>query len=143
MRTHLSLGKDTFVPGGPSFSAAVSLRAGQSVKVPISVKRKWYGFAQFNGPIRLTTHGVPKGVTVTSGGIPAGKTEGELVITASPDAPREPFEIGVVGEGKRKDGATIRRIAERRMFIAEPYFSNLPWNWRVRKLLCILTGGKK
>ena len=125
------------------FSAAVSLIAGQTVTVPISAQRKTNGYAQFDGPIRLSAVNVPKGVTVASDGIAEGKTEGELIITASSAAPEEPFEIGVVGEATRKDGTPIRRIAERRLFIAEPYFSNLPWNWRVRKLLCVVTSEKK
>jgi hypothetical protein len=76
-------------------------------------------------------------VTITPTVIAAGQVAGELICIASADAPASPFEIVIVGEGTRPDGSVIRRIAERKLYIADPQMISLAWNWRVTKLACV------
>ena len=117
---------------------------GREVKLPVTVRRSkkdapyYAGPAQgYDGPIRLEALHVPKGISVQAMEIPAGATAGELIFMASADALRQPFEIVIVGEGKRDDGALLRRIAERRLYLAEPASTHLAPNWRSRKVLCV------
>jgi hypothetical protein len=42
----------------------------------------------------------------------------------------------VVGEATRADGQIVRRVAERRLYLADPQMFALPWNWRVQKVTC-------
>lgn len=125
-------------------SDTLSLPPGQEVKLRLSVRRSakeddshYAGPIQgYTGPIKVRAENVPEGVTVKPLEIPAGKTEGELIVVASEKAPREPFEIVVIGEGARPDGSVIRRQAERRLYLSDPQVPNLPWNWRVTKVTC-------
>jgi hypothetical protein len=93
----------------------------------------------YGGPITLKALDVPRGVTIKPGEIPAGKTTAELTCVATAEAPKTPFEIVIVGEATRDDGSPIRRLAERRLYLADPQMINLPWNWRVTKLTCVTT----
>jgi hypothetical protein len=113
--------------------------------LPLTVRRNTKQAPHYNGPIRdydgpvkLEVVGLPRGVTVKPAVIGAGDTSGELVFTAGAEAPRQPFEIAIIGEGKRDDGTVLRRIAERRLYLAEPASAHLPWNWRSRKVVCVV-----
>ena len=92
----------------------------------------------YDGPIRVSVVDLPKGIAVKPSVIAAGEREGELIFTADEDAPREPFELVVVGDAIRDDGAMIRRVAERRIYISDAQMTHLPWNVRVRKLVCVV-----
>ncbi len=127
-------------------SDTLALTPGQEAKLRLSVRRTKEDEPHYNGPmrdyagpIRVTAVNVPKGVSVKPLVIPAGNTEAELLVIASAEAPKEPFEIIVVGEGTRPDGTTFRRIAERRLHLSDPQMTNLPWNWRVQKVTCVTT----
>ena len=56
----------------------LTLAPGQTVRVGLQVDRKGN-----KGPIQIEVVGVPEGITAASGGIPAGKSEGELEVAAS------------------------------------------------------------
>jgi hypothetical protein len=51
----------------------------------------------FAGPVRVEVQGLPQGVTVSPLTIPPPMTQGLLVLTAAPDAPREAVNVQVVG----------------------------------------------
>jgi hypothetical protein len=51
----------------------------------------------FAGPVRVEVQGLPKGVTVNPLTIPATMTQGLLVLTAAPDAPRDAVNVQIVG----------------------------------------------
>jgi hypothetical protein len=93
----------------------------------------------YQGPITLKAIGLPKGVTHRPATIPAGKVAGEMVFLVAPDAPKQPFEITILGEATRANGSVIRRVAERKLFLSDPQTINLHWNWRVQKLTCVTT----
>lgn len=125
-------------------SDTLNLPIGQSTKLRVSVRRSatendpfYKGPVQgYQGPIRLRAVDVPRGVTVEPAVIPAGSLEGELTVVAGAGAPTQPFEIVVLGEGTRDDGTLVRRVAERRLYLADPQMFALPWNWRVQKVTC-------
>lgn len=127
-------------------SDRLSLPPGQEAKLVLSVRRNnkqddphYAGPLEgFTGPIRVQALNLPPGVAVKPLVIAGDKTEGELIFTASDEAPRQPFEIVVVGEGERPDGSVIRRIAERRLYLSDAAITNLPWNWRVTKVACLV-----
>lgn len=129
---------------------ALSLRPGQEAKLRLAVTRvaqeddpHYMGPLQgYTGPITIKAENVPPGVTVKPLVIPAGQKTGELVVLASESAPRQPFELVVIGEGTRADGSVIRRIAERRLYLSAPALTNLPWNLRVRKVTCVIATPK-
>lgn len=128
-------------------SDTLSLPIGVPTKLHITARRNpqendvfYKGPRQgLQGPIRLRAENAPPGVTVEPAEIPAGKTDGELIVMATADAPRHPFELVIVGEGAREDGSVVRRIAERRLYLADPQMFALPWNWRVQKVTCVVT----
>ncbi len=37
------------------------------------------------------------------------------------------------------DGTTIRRIAQRRLYLSDAVMTHLTWNLRVRKIVCVTT----
>jgi hypothetical protein len=125
----------------------LNLPVGQETKLRLTVRRSakendqhYNGPIQgYTGPIAIKAENVPPGVTVKPLLIPAGQTQGELVVVAGESAPARPFELVIVGEGKRPDGSTIRRIAERRLFLSDPAVTNMPWNARVNRLTCVTT----
>ena len=51
----------------------------------------------FDGPVRVGVKGLPKGVTVSPLTVPPSMTQGLLVLTAAPDAPRDAANVEVVG----------------------------------------------
>jgi hypothetical protein len=128
-------------------SDTLSLPPGQPTKLRLSVRRTakqddpyYNGPVQgYSGPIHIKAANLPTGVTVEPLVIEPGQTEAELTVTASPGAPRQPFEIAVYGEGTRPDGSVIRRVAERRLYLSDPQSPHLPWNWRVTKVTCATT----
>jgi hypothetical protein len=125
-------------------SDTLNLPAGGEARLLVSVRRSakqidphYRGPQQgFDGPIRLRAVGLPLGVTARPATIPAGEIAGELIVTADAAAIRRPFEFTVVGEATRHDGQVIRRVAERRLYLADPQMFNLPWNWRSQKVAC-------
>jgi hypothetical protein len=149
---YLALGVEGFRPLNTrerlmDHADTLSLPIGKPVTLPITARRSkkqaphFSGPVQgYDGPIRLTAHGVPKGVVVTESMIPAHADRGELTVTAGPDAPPEPFEIVILGEGRREDGTLLVRQAERRHYLCEPASVHLPYNWRTRKVLCVTVG---
>ena len=126
-------------------SDTLNMPIGREIKYPVSVRRKakqeptYTGPVQdYQGPIRLRALQVPRGVTIKPTEIAVGQTTAELSCLATADAPREPFEVVVIGEATREDGTVIRRIAERKLYISDASMTLLTWNWRVRKLVCAI-----
>src|SRR5205823_3544344 len=62
----------------------------------VHVERK-HGFA---GPVKVEVEGLPKGVTASPLTVPASMTQGVVVLSAAPDAPRDTVNVRVVGTGK-------------------------------------------
>lgn len=141
----------TLEPGGPDFELhlgavhprdgnaqndVVHLPVGAAVAVPVRVLRRGY-----DGPIKIRPIDPPPGVTV-SGVVSEGKAAGEITFTASAQA-APLFEIALVGESEI-DGKLVSRKVVHPLHLAEPYFTNLPWNWRLTRVLCCkLPGGAK
>jgi hypothetical protein len=72
------------------------------------------GFAE---PVQVEVKGLPKGVTVSPLTIPTTMTQGLLVLTAAPDAPRDAVNVQVIGtavpSSNRTSGlAAVRRTAQ-------------------------------
>jgi hypothetical protein len=128
-------------------SDTLNLTPGQESKLRLSVRRTkkeddpYYNgpVEGYTGPIHVKAENLPAGVTVKPSEIAPGQTEAELVFVAGDAAPREPFEIAIVGEGTRPDGTVIRQVAERRLYLSDPQCPHLPWNWRVTKVTCVTT----
>ena len=125
-------------------SDTLNLPLGGPAKLRLSVRRTKEDDPHYNGPYRgytgpIEVHvlNLPAGVTAEPLVIPAEATQAELVLTAADNAPRQPFELVVVGDAKRADGTSIRRGAERRLYLSDPALPNMPWNWRVQKLTCV------
>lgn len=123
----------------------LNLRPGVPTKLPVSVARAKedapYNFgpmAGFQGPITVRAIDAPPGITVEPVVIAAEKTSGALNATAAASAPRGPFELTIVGEASRDDGSKIRHIAERRLFLCEPAFGNMKWNYVSRKIVGVV-----
>jgi hypothetical protein len=138
--------------GGPDFEAifgayvqdlpyppndCLNLQIGQAVRHPVRVERRGY-----EGAIRLIAVDPPLGLSFEATEIAAGQTTGEIIVTATPDAPEPLFEIGFVGEGSA-DGQTVRRKLWRPIHLAEPGMPNLNWNWRLNRLVCCKTSAAK
>jgi hypothetical protein len=123
----------------------LNLPVGEEVKLRISARRDakqndphYRGPLQgYQGPIHLSAEQTPPGVTITPAVIAEGQVTAELTCVASGDAPPGRFEIVIVGEGTRPDGSVIRRIAERKLYTADPQMIHLAPNWRVTKLACV------
>ncbi|MDB5338364.1 MAG: hypothetical protein JWN70_3983, partial [Planctomycetaceae bacterium] len=126
-------------------SDTLNLEPGKEAKLRLSVRRTtkedeyhYNGPLQgYTGPISVKALNLPVGVTAQPLAIPAGATEAELIVVATAEAPREPFEIVVIGEATRPNGTVIRQIAERRLYLSDPALTNMPWNWRVQKVTCV------
>jgi hypothetical protein len=69
----------------------------------------------FAGPVRVAVQGLPRGVSVNPLTIPAGMTQGLLVLSAAADAPRDGVNVQVSGTATVPTGAgapeTLTRIA--------------------------------
>src|SRR5262249_2537684 len=61
----------------------------------------------FAGPVRVEVKGLPKGVTVNPLTIPAAMTQGLLVLTASPEAPRDAANVEIIGQ------ATVKLLGDK------------------------------
>jgi hypothetical protein len=72
----------------------------------------WYVHVErqngFTGPVRVEVKGFPKGVTVNPLTIPSTMTQGLLVVTASPDAPRDAVNVQVIGTAAGPEGTLVR-----------------------------------
>jgi hypothetical protein len=70
----------------------------------------WYAHVTrtdgFAGPVQVEVKGLPKGVTVTPLTVPPAMTQGLLVLTAAPDAPRDAVDVQVIGSAaiRQTDG---------------------------------------
>lgn len=142
----------TIEPGGPDFELftgterprtgwpendAVNLPVGQPVKLAVRVVRRGY-----QGAIQLKAIDAPPGVTIPPVLIPEGAASAEITLTATAQAPASLFEIGLVGEAQ-VDGKTITRKVVRHIHIAEPSLTNMPWNWRLTRLVGAKVGGTR
>ncbi len=116
-------------------SDTLTLHAGQPTKLKISVERKLPGTPEFSGPIRLRAIGLPEGIIIPSVTVGAGDSEAEMICTADDSAPAEPFEFVIVGEGRRGDEKMIRRVARRRLYLADAQMPHLAQNWQTQKVL--------
>src|SRR5439155_14630065 len=97
-------------------AAQLNIPAGGTTLLNVSADRRG-----FDGPIRLTMPGVPKGVRVEGGVIPreyldASNTRtvnrrGVLLVTAEQDVKLDTRELQVWGEGTLSDGTVLRRRA--------------------------------
>ncbi|MCE9603883.1 MAG: PPC domain-containing protein [Planctomycetia bacterium] len=146
----LSLGKENFRSENDKSrlydrADTLNLRLGKTETLPISVARGpeqapyHFGPLQgFTGPITVRCLNAPPGITIESITIAAGKTEGALTVLAADNAPRTPFELTIIGEALRDDGTKIFRVAERRLFLCEPAFGNMKWNYVSRQLTCLV-----
>jgi Bacterial pre-peptidase C-terminal domain len=70
----------------------------------------------FTGPVRVEVTGLPRGVTVNSLTIPAAMTQGLLVLTAGPQAPRDAANVEIVGKASiklpgGKEEALVRSVS--------------------------------
>lgn len=89
-------------------TADLNLPRGGSASVPFSVVRRG-----FTGPLRVNVHGVPAGISVQGGSVPASATAGVLTLTASPDAALEGLtSLTLEGVGKEESGGELRRKAD-------------------------------
>lgn len=135
----------TVEPGGPDFELMLGadfprdgnaqndvlhLPVGAAVALPVRVLRRGY-----EGEIKLTVLDPPTGVSVKAGVIPAGKNIGEITVMASPQATDALFKLSLSGEA-HSEGQTLKRNALRPLHLGEPYYTNLPWNWRLTRVVC-------
>lgn len=67
-----------------ALSKPISLRGGATMALEVVVVRR----DGFNGEIELAMKGLPEGVTAQGLKIPVGQSQGMMLITAKPDAPR-------------------------------------------------------
>lgn len=95
-------------------TAEVNAPRGGSVALVIPVIRR-----DFPGPIQLSVPGLPPGVTVQGGHVPAGATVGALTLTTAAEAPAlpEPLALSVVGVAAI-DGREVRREAVQKIPIS-------------------------
>lgn len=61
-----------------------NLPAGSTASVPVAIER----LSGFEGPVQIAAAGLPRGITLTGGTIPAGQPTAELTLTAPANAPR-------------------------------------------------------
>ncbi|GIW94021.1 MAG: hypothetical protein KatS3mg110_2062 [Pirellulaceae bacterium] len=73
---------------------AVTLKPGEQKTVRIPIDRRSH-----RGAIRLHVQNLPEGVTAQPVEVPAGAAQGELVLSASPQAEEQVKSVVVVGEG--------------------------------------------
>lgn len=134
----------TIEPGGPDFELftgakrpltgwpendAVNLPVGKTIKIPVRVARQGY-----QGSIQLKALELPVGISASAGVIPEGKTDGEIMLTATAQAPASLFEIALAGDAM-VDGKTITRNVIRYIHVAEPSATNMRWDWRLTRLV--------
>ncbi len=93
-----------------ALSKPLALRCGATVAIEVVVLRR----DGFQGEIRLTTEGLPDGVTAHALPIPSGKSRGILLLTAHQDAPPALAELQINGESLGSDGPIKRKFRWRR-----------------------------
>ena len=90
----------------------IPLGPGESIARVITVERR----NGFDGEVKLSVRGLPKGVQALESSVPAGWKQANLVLTAAADAPMEVRDVQVVGTAmiKSPDGRphAIERIAK-------------------------------
>ena len=106
------------------------LPAGVPVALTVQVLRRG-----FEGDIRVDAVDAPKGVSVKPALIKAGEKAGTLLVTAVEPTVNPVFELTLIGTGENGK-ANIRRIVHRPLYLGEPASNNLPWNWRLDRVLC-------
>jgi len=128
----------------------ITIPRGGEVRVRITARRNVEGrkpddgyykgpVRGFDGVIRLTASGLPMGVTVVAGEIPAGGTAGELIFRADRNAAiLTPFTVAVFGEATRRDGTQLKHVAERMLYLSDPQMTHMPWEWRSRRLVGVV-----
>ncbi len=87
-----------------AFSKPLALRGGTTMEFEVLALRR----DGFNGDIDLVMEGLPQGVTAQGLKIPAGKSRGLLLVTASQDAPRSLTNAAIYGVAQI-DGAAAKR----------------------------------
>ncbi|HEY2253038.1 MAG TPA: serine protease [Planctomycetaceae bacterium] len=87
-----------------ALSKPLALRGGTTMEFEVLALRR----DGFDGDIDLVMEGLPKGVTAQGLKIPAGKSRGLLLVTASQDAPRSLTNAAIYGVA-HIDGATAKR----------------------------------
>lgn len=87
-----------------ALSKPIALRGGSTMAFEVVVVRK----DGFNGEIELGMEGLPKGVSAGGLRIPAGKSRGIMLITATEDAPAAVSNAGMFGVARIGD-KTVRR----------------------------------
>ncbi len=79
----------TFAPTPVS----LTLAPGKTLEIPVHVDRQ----PNAKNEIKLELRGLPAKVTAAAAVIPAGQTEGKIIVTAAPDAPADLSHIILVG----------------------------------------------
>ena len=87
-----------------ALSKPMALRGGSTMAFEVVVVRR----DGFDGAINLFLDNLPEGVTATGLTIPAGKSDGKVLVTAAPDAPRGLTSANFYGEATI-DGEVVRR----------------------------------
>lgn len=87
-----------------ALSKPIALRGGTTMEFEVLALRR----DGFDGDIDLVMEGLPQGVTAQGLKIPAGKSRGLLLVTASQDAPRSLATATISGVAQI-DGATVKR----------------------------------
>ena len=90
----------------------IPLGPGESIARVVTVERR----NGFDGEVKLSVRGLPKGVQALESYVPAGWKQANLVLTAAADAPMDVRDVEVVGSAmiKSSDGRlhAIERIAK-------------------------------
>ena len=90
----------------------IPLGPGESIARVVTVERR----NGFDGEVKLSVRGLPKGVQALESSVPAGWKQANLVLTAAADAPMDVRDVQVVGTAmiKSSDGRphAIERIAK-------------------------------
>ena len=117
-------------PNGPNYAQAPSrplaLRGGNTMALQVAALRR----DGFDGDIDLAVEGLPAGVTATSLKIPAGKSQGMILLTTAETAPRAVTNIKLSGRAKinNADATRLCRIAN----VIWPVANNTQENPRTR-----------
>lgn len=102
----------------------VSVPKGGTTAVGVTVVRKGY-----NGPIALKVANPPAGLTFRPGSLADGQALGAFTVSAAADAPPQPFQLAVVGEGQGADGSFVVRAGKTLVFATQ---ATLPTNTLVQ-----------